>query len=338
MASKTFAGQLDSRETAPMPRRSVAAVVVTFNRKILLAECLDALLGQTYCVDRVFVIDQASSDGTQEMLEERGYLRHAAITYNRSEKNTGGAGGFQRGVELAHKAGFDLVWIMDDDAIADSAALETMLHYLQYPHLSAIANAKIRLDGTLDEGHLVYAQKRNQAGSDPPILTFSSFVGLLILRTAIDQIGTPKAELFLQGDDTEYCRRLCDVGPIVFAKDSVIVHKEVSRPIEKTRRFGRSFTVYPVAQFCFQYFMWRNRVWIETHGQGFKPGRIFWLISKLIRVGVRTCLIDQVDLRIRLFVLFKAVRDGLVGRFDNEFPFRLREELLTAQGATKWLK
>ena len=335
MGSKTFPGPLDSGESAPIPAQaSVAAVVVTFNRKALLAECLDALLEQTRRVDRIFIIDQASRDGTPEMLEERGYLTQAAITYSRSQKNTGGAGGFQRGVELAHKAGFDLVWIMDDDAIADATALETMLRYLNYPRLSAIANAKIRLDGTLDEGHLVYAQKRDRAGaSEPPILTFSSFVGLLILRKAIDQIGTPKAELFLQGDDTEYCRRLCEAGHIVFARDSIIVHKEVSRPVAKTRRFGRSFTVYPVAQFCFQYFLWRNRVWIETHGQGIRPGRILWLIRKLLRVGIRTCLIDQVDLRIRLFVLFKAVRDGLAGRFDNEFPFRLREELLTAQGS-----
>ena len=312
---------------------SVAAVVVTFNRKDLLAECLDALLSQTRPLDRIFVIDQVSTDGTTEMLEERGYLRFPVITYSRSKENTGGAGGFQRGLELAHKAGFDLIWIMDDDAIAEPTALEKMLRYSAHPGLSAIANAKVRVDGTLDEGHFVYAGKRNRRASDPPILTFSSFVGLLILRTAIDQIGTPKAELFLQGDDTEYCRRLCQVGRIVFARDSVIIHKEVSRPMEKTRRFGRSFTVYPVAQFCFQYFMWRNRVWIETHGQGFRPGRILWLISKLMRVGVRTCLVDQVDLRIRLFVLLKAVRDGLAGRFDNEFPFRLREQLLTAQGS-----
>ena len=329
MASKTISVPVGAHGAPPLSAQtSVAAVVVTFNRKTLLAECLDALLKQTHAVDRIFVVDQASTDGTPEMLQERGYIEHETITYSRSEKNTGGAGGFQRGVELAHTAGFGLIWIMDDDAIADRVALETMLRYIGYPHASAIANAKVRLDGTLDEGHLVFADRGHRSGG-PSLLTFSSFVGLLITRNAIDQIGTPKAELFLQGDDTEYCRRLCRVGPIVFAKDSIILHKEVSRPIQKTRRFGRSFTVYPVEQFCFQYFLWRNRVWIETHGQGFRPGRIWWLIRKLVRVFVRTCLIDQVDLRIRLFVLIKAVRDGLHGRFDNEFPFRMRKKLLS---------
>jgi GT2 family glycosyltransferase len=268
------------------------------------------------------------------MLEKRGYLENHAIAYNCSQKNTGGAGGFQRGVDLAYTAGFNLIWIMDDDAIADSTALETMLQYIDGAHVSAVANAKMRLDGTLDEGHLVYAEKDKQSGNGPARLNFSSFVGLLITRTAVDQIGTPMAEMFLQGDDTEYCRRLCKVGPILFAKDSVIVHKEVSRPIEKTRRFGRGFTVYPTDRFCFQYFLWRNRVWIETHGQGFRLARIGWLIGKLGRVFVRTCLIDRTDLALRLHILTKAICDGLIGRFDNEFPFRMREKLLSGRGSS----
>ncbi len=333
MASETFSRSMRPPKTPALSAQStVAAVVVTFNRKALLAECLDALLLQTRPLERVFIVDQASTDGTQEMLNDRGYLQHHAVIYKRAEKNTGGAGGFQRGVDLAYTAGFDLIWIMDDDAIADSAALETMLQYIDYPNVSAIANAKIRLDGTLDEGHLVYAPKSKQGGTGPARLTFSSFVGLLVTRRAIDQIGAPMAEMFLQGDDTEYCRRLCKVGPILFAKDSVIVHKEISRPIEKSRRFGRSFTVYPADRFCFQYFLWRNRVWIETHGQGFRPGRIWWLMGKVARVLVRTCLIDRTDLPLRLFVLVRAVRDGLTGRFDNEFPFRMREKLLSGRG------
>lgn len=334
MVSHTFAKPNPAPATPTFPgRRSVAAVVVTFNRKVLLAECLDALLGQTQALDQIFVVDQASTDGTENMLKTRGYLEQNLVTYSRSQKNTGGAGGFQRGVDLAYRSGFDLIWIMDDDAIADSSALRTMLHYIDYPRVAAIANAKIRLDGTLDEGHLVYADKKNQSNTSPARLTFSSFVGLLITRAAIDQIGAPMAELFLQGDDTEYCRRLCRVGSILFARDSIIVHKEVSRPPEKTRRFGREFTVYPADRFCFQYFLWRNRVWIETHGQGFQPARICWLIGKLVRVLIRTCLIDQTQLRLRLYVLARAMRDGLLGRFDNEFPFRIREKVLNERGS-----
>ena len=43
---------------------TVAAVVVTFNRSRLLLECLQALLTQTRPIDRIILVDNASTDGT----------------------------------------------------------------------------------------------------------------------------------------------------------------------------------------------------------------------------------------------------------------------------------
>ncbi|MGA7243086.1 MAG: glycosyltransferase family 2 protein [Terracidiphilus sp.] len=317
-------------ETAPASTQpSFAAVVVTFNRKDLLAECLEALLRQSRSLDRIFIIDQVSTDGTAEMLKERGYLQHPLIVYSRSEKNTGGAGGFQRGVELAYKAGFDWIWLMDDDAIADRNALERMLRHVSVSNVCAVANAKLRLNGTFDEGHIVF-EKNSSRESEPAYLTFSSFVGLMVSRAAVKDMGLPKAEFFLQGDDTEYCIRLCKAGRIAFARDSILVHKEVSRPPELVHRFGRDFTIYPKDRFCFQYFLWRNRVWIETYGRGFRLDRIGWLVSKVLRVLLRTCFIDRSDLSFRLFIILRAVADGLRERFDNDFPFRMRDRILEA--------
>lgn len=318
------------RKTAPASAYpSIAAVVVTYNRKELLAECLGALLSQSKSLDRIFIIDQASADGTAEMLQESGYLKQPSIVYSRSEKNTGGAGGFQRGVELAYTAGSDWIWLMDDDAIADSNALERMLRHVSAPNVCAVANAKLRLNGTLDDGHLVF-DKNSSCESEPAFLTFSSFVGLMISRTAVRDMGLPKAEFFLQGDDTEYCIRLCKAGRIAFARDSILVHKEISRPPELVHRFGRDFTIYPKDRFCFQYFLWRNRVWIETYGRGFRLDRIGWLMSKILRVLLRTCLIDRSDLPFRLFIILRAIADGLRERFDNDFPFRMRDQILEA--------
>ncbi len=317
-------------ETGPTSTQpSVAAVVVTFNRKDLLVECLDALLRQSRPVDRIFVVDQVSTDGTAEMLKQRAYLELSTIVYSRSEKNTGGAGGFHRGVEMAYAAGIDWIWMMDDDAIAEPNALEKMLRYSSDPNVCAIANAKMRLNGTLDDGHLVF-ERESSVDSEPAYLTFSSFVGLMVSRAAVTEIGVPKAEFFLQGDDTEYCIRLCKAGRIAFARDSILVHKEISRPPEMVRRFGRDFTIYPKDRFCFQYFLWRNRVWIETYGRGFRLDRIWWVTNKVLRVLLRTCLVDRSDLPFRLFILLRAVADGVRQRFDNDFPFRMRDKLIEA--------
>ncbi|HDL01953.1 MAG TPA: glycosyltransferase, partial [candidate division Zixibacteria bacterium] len=45
-------------------REKVAAVIVSYNRKEPLSECLDAVLRQAYPVEAVYIIDNASTDGT----------------------------------------------------------------------------------------------------------------------------------------------------------------------------------------------------------------------------------------------------------------------------------
>src|SRR4028119_143552 len=97
---------------------TVAAVVVTYNRKQLLLECIDALLSQTRSLDKIILIDNACTDGTPEILREKGYLDNAYIDYMRLPENIGGAGGFHEGIKRGYEVGYDWLWLMDDDTIA----------------------------------------------------------------------------------------------------------------------------------------------------------------------------------------------------------------------------
>lgn len=78
--------------------RNIATVIVTFNRKELLIKCKDAVLGQTYLPSTIYIIDNASTDGSEGLLQSKG-LHHGlvngvTICYKRLSKNSGGAGGF----------------------------------------------------------------------------------------------------------------------------------------------------------------------------------------------------------------------------------------------------
>ncbi|MBO4789163.1 MAG: glycosyltransferase, partial [Lachnospiraceae bacterium] len=50
-------------------KKRVAAIVVTYNRKVLLQENIESLLAQTYrdYMD-IIVVDNASTDGTKEYI------------------------------------------------------------------------------------------------------------------------------------------------------------------------------------------------------------------------------------------------------------------------------
>ena len=130
---------------------TVCAVVVTYNRKTLLLECLEALLKQTRPIDAMYIIDNFSSDGTPEALKENGYIidlppddiseawerefevrnltdgQPVKIHYVRMNENTGGAGGFYEGVKRGYEKGYDWLWLMDDDVRPHIDALSALL-------------------------------------------------------------------------------------------------------------------------------------------------------------------------------------------------------------------
>ena len=102
----------------------VAAVVVTYNRVALLQQCLRALEEQSMPLTAIWVIDNASTDGTADTVRAMGLEN---LIYRNTGRNLGGAGGFAYGIREAAEAGYDALWVMDDDTIPERAALECLV-------------------------------------------------------------------------------------------------------------------------------------------------------------------------------------------------------------------
>ena len=216
---------------------SICAVVVTYNRKQLLLECLESLLKQTYPLDAIYLIDNTSSDGTPEILKERGYINEllmastqplesenailmlsdgnkakpVTVNYVRMHENTGGAGGFYEGVKRGYEKGYDWLWLMDDDCFLDQYALKEQI--LRTDKTIVTAPLKI-VKGT---SKYVSTFKCDRLDSElHPIKYTLAFNGFLISKTIVKTIGLPRKEYFLDRDDTEYCLRLKKQGFALF--------------------------------------------------------------------------------------------------------------------------
>ena len=81
----------------------INCVVVTYNRLDLLKECLQAVEQQTFPCHRIIVVDNCSTDGTCEFLQQ--YCTRPQYHIIRTEKNIGGAGGFSIGIKESVREG-----------------------------------------------------------------------------------------------------------------------------------------------------------------------------------------------------------------------------------------
>lgn len=201
---------------------SICAVIVTFNRKALLMRTLSALYRQSRPIDKILIIDNASSDGTTELLEEQGYLQKINLIYHRLDSNTGGAGGFYTGVKQAFERGYDWLWLMDDDGYPTPDCLENLLNYKDdfdfYGPLVLSDDNKITLSFpiTLPTTHKIVREK-SQLPTDllsNNILNdvLIPFNGVLLNAHLVEKIGFPEAKFFIWGDDMEYTKRARQAG------------------------------------------------------------------------------------------------------------------------------
>lgn len=215
----------------------VYAVVVTYNRKKLLCECLDAILEQSFPVTGIILIDNCSTDNTEAHLRENRYFENEKINFIRLPENTGGAGGFHAGMKAALDYQPDWVWIMDDDTVPTKTCLEELIRARNEIEgsVSFLASSVRGMNG---EAMNVPKIRRDQFMKytdwykylDKGIVQIvkATFVSLLIDINAVKKCGLPWKEFFIWGDDSEYTQRIIrDYGPAYMVGKSLSIHKRV---------------------------------------------------------------------------------------------------------------
>ena len=103
--------------------KKVAVIIVTYNRLEKLKMNLQCILQQTVRPYIIYVIDNASTDGT-DLYMQNYKISDPLLKYIRMNENQGGAGGFYVGIRQAYEDGVDYIWGMDDDAFLEKDALE----------------------------------------------------------------------------------------------------------------------------------------------------------------------------------------------------------------------
>ena len=308
------------KESSTAKRDRICAVVVTFNRKTLLEQCLTALLSQTRPLEEIIVIDNASTDGTEELIT----TKFPNMTYIKLPENVGGSGGFHYGIKLAYEKGHDWIWVMDDDAIPMVDALQKLADspLMIRNDVYGLASSVVEQDGSILLIHRrLFDFKKvkekpvdaNKYGDEYFQVDTASFVGLLISRTGVKEVGLPLKDLFIYFDDTEYSLRLRQKGMIFTVPASKVVHPRMWAHPRKSMRMRQPLTWRA-------YYSIRNGIYTyRKHG---RPGLFFYIKvgGGLVLGVVVTLLFGQCKAQSVRIILCGTV-DGLRGKLGRNSDF-----------------
>ena len=271
------------RDAADHPGVRVVAVVVSYNRRDLVLETLEAVRDQEPAPAEVLLVENASTDGTAEAVR----AAFPDVRVLDLPRNTGGAGGFALGVAAALRSGADLVWLLDDDGVAKPGALAALLaaraDYRGPTPPAAVASKAVWVDGRIHRMN-VPRRRRGAALADvrlarevgcTPMRT-SSFCSVLVDAEVARAEALPIADYFLWNDDFEYTARILRSRVGLFCPKSVVVHK--------TATYYNSGSA-PGDRF---YYDVRNMAWMLLRSRGLGPIERLFFAAVTVRRWVRT--------------------------------------------------
>lgn len=297
------------------------AIVVTYNRKECLKKQIYNILDkQNFIPDAYYIIDNDSTDGTNEMMEAfRECCDKCKIVYLRLKENIGGAGGFYTGLKKAYEDGYDWYILMDDDGRPkNEKCFSEVINKIntngwnsegKYLINSLVVSDDIYLSFGL--GHYETIASCFSLAQDGLIKDLiNPFNGTFISNGLVKTIGFPNKDFFIKGDEVDYCRRAKAAGAYVYTVvDSLYFHPKLACYM-KRKVFGHEMYVFTEKPWK-EYYNIRNQVYSLKNQRKYK--------ECLVQLAKRVycCLSTECNKYNTLKMIFKGFFDGIGGKLGS---------------------
>lgn len=217
----------------------MSIVLVCWNNKAYLDPCLKSLYeGGLKSSFDVVVVDNGSTDGSQQMLAEK----YPQVKLIQNAGNVGLGKASNQGIEATNGRH---VLLLNNDTLVNGTALDVLVEYLDaHPEAGATAGKLLNPDGSFQSGfapfstlleefliathigELLWAGYPSHGDSNQVKETgWMSSACLLVRRAALDKIGLLDEGYFIYGDEADLQYRLNKAGwKVVFLPNSSIIH------------------------------------------------------------------------------------------------------------------
>lgn len=223
----------------------VIAVVLSFNSKKYIKECLDSLRD-----NEIVVVDAGSTDGSAEYIK-KDFVGLKLIT---SDKNLGYAGGNNLGLKYALENNADYIWIVNPDIKVAPNALGEMVKVIESDEKIAVVASKVyfakgyefhkeryqKADlgkviwyaGADNDWDNVFAKhfginEVDKGQFDKEIeIGYASGSSMLVKSEVLRKVGLIDEKYFLYYEENDLCQRIKKIGyKLIYAPKSVVWHK-----------------------------------------------------------------------------------------------------------------
>ncbi len=275
--------------------RDLLVVILSYNTRDLLRNCLHSLRAQPGISYAVCVVDNASSDGSSEMVERE----FAEVTLIRNPLNNGYSAGNNIGLRAFGFPGAGQtrhIMLLNPDTVVPTGALAGLVAFADAHSDVGVVGPRLLLeDGTLDKAcrrgfptpqvsfyrltgisalfpksarfnryNMEYLDEHVQAEVD-------SVVGacMLVRGEALAKAGLLDEQFFMYGEDIDWCMRFKSAGWRVIYLPDVIVHHIKRAASRKSAK----------ARYEFQRAMW---LFYRKHYRAHTP----LLVDVMVRLGL----------------------------------------------------
>jgi len=222
----------------------VTAIIVSYNTKDLLAECLHSVWEQTGdLLAEVIVVDNASTDGSCEMVKERFPKVHLIS----NKENVGFAKANNMAIQTSSGR---YILLLNSDAVVIDDSVQRMVQFLdENPQIGACGCKLLFPDGRYQRsawplpkilsGIYGYSNLFDRIALFPRLLAPDWFdypertraVGyctaacLLVSRRCIEEVGLMDENFFLYSEEVDWCKRMWESKwQVFYLAEAKVVH------------------------------------------------------------------------------------------------------------------
>lgn len=230
----------------------VSIIIVNWNGKKQLADCLSSLEKIDYPSMEIIVVDNGSTDGSKKEIQkskskyQNNNLKFKIIL---NKKNLGFAKANNQGFK---KAKGEYVLILNNDTKVTPDFLTKLVQVIKSDEKIGVVQPKIIFSdsGRLQAGgafltktgflhHLGFGKNPNDVKYNQPLQIFSANGAcMLVRRQVIEKVGLFDPDFFCYFEETDFCWRVWLSGyQIVYAPRSVIYHRGRQTAIKLSSSF-----------------------------------------------------------------------------------------------------